>query len=46
MEQLISAVITTVQQGDQIVVMSNGGFGGIHQKLLDRLASHFLGEAV
>ena len=46
MEQLISAVITTVQQGDQIVVMSNGGFGGIHQKLLDRLEQHFMGEAV
>lgn len=46
MEQLISAVIATVQPGDQIVVMSNGGFGGIHQKLLDRLESHFLGEAV
>jgi UDP-N-acetylmuramate: L-alanyl-gamma-D-glutamyl-meso-diaminopimelate ligase len=23
---------------DRIVVMSNGGFGGIHQRLLDALA--------
>ncbi len=42
LEQLISAVIATVQPGDQIVVMSNGGFGGIHQKLLERLRSHFI----
>lgn len=25
------------QQGDEIVVMSNGGFGGIHQRILDAL---------
>ena len=42
LDQLISAVIETVKEGDQIVVMSNGGFGGIHQKLLDRLESHFI----
>jgi UDP-N-acetylmuramate: L-alanyl-gamma-D-glutamyl-meso-diaminopimelate ligase len=23
--------------GDHVLVMSNGGFGGIHQKLLDAL---------
>ena len=23
--------------GDEVVIMSNGGFGGIHQKLLDAL---------
>lgn len=26
------------QAGDHILVMSNGGFGGIHQKLLEALA--------
>lgn len=26
-----------VQAGDVVVVMSNGGFGGIHQKLLGQL---------
>jgi UDP-N-acetylmuramate: L-alanyl-gamma-D-glutamyl-meso-diaminopimelate ligase len=41
LEQLISTVVATIQQGDQIVVMSNGGFGGIHQKLLERLERHF-----
>jgi UDP-N-acetylmuramate: L-alanyl-gamma-D-glutamyl-meso-diaminopimelate ligase len=31
-------VVKTAQPGDHILVMSNGGFGGIHQKLLDGLA--------
>ena len=26
-----------VREGDVVVVMSNGGFGGVHQKLLERL---------
>jgi len=34
---LIEAVATATQPGDQILVMSNGGFGGIHEKLLKRL---------
>ncbi|AJP58812.1 UDP-N-acetylmuramate:L-alanyl-gamma-D-glutamyl-meso-diaminopimelate ligase [Pandoraea vervacti] len=36
---LVRAVGAAAQPGDQIVVMSNGGFGGIHQKLLDALAA-------
>lgn len=35
---LIAALINDAQDGDHILVMSNGGFGGIHQKLLDALA--------
>jgi UDP-N-acetylmuramate: L-alanyl-gamma-D-glutamyl-meso-diaminopimelate ligase len=38
LEQLISAIASAAQAGDQVVIMSNGGFGGIHKKLLDRLA--------
>ena len=37
MDQLIRTVASMVQPGDQIVIMSNGGFGGIHQKLLSQL---------
>lgn len=37
LEALISAIIAASRAGDHILVMSNGGFGGIHQKLLDRL---------
>jgi UDP-N-acetylmuramate: L-alanyl-gamma-D-glutamyl-meso-diaminopimelate ligase len=38
MDALVAAIASSVRPGDHIVVMSNGGFGGIHQKLLDRLA--------
>ncbi len=36
-EQLVVAIVEQVKPGDTIVVMSNGGFGGIHQKLLAAL---------
>ena len=34
----VQSILSTAQSGDHILVMSNGGFGGIHQKLLDGLA--------
>ncbi|MGF1751577.1 UDP-N-acetylmuramate:L-alanyl-gamma-D-glutamyl-meso-diaminopimelate ligase [Vibrio cionasavignyae] len=37
-DELVAAIQSKAQAGDQILVMSNGGFGGIHQKLLERLA--------
>jgi UDP-N-acetylmuramate: L-alanyl-gamma-D-glutamyl-meso-diaminopimelate ligase len=36
-ETLVAQIKAAVKPGDQIVCMSNGGFGGIHQKLLDAL---------
>lgn len=39
LDALVAAVIREARPGDQILVMSNGGFGGIHQKLLDALAA-------
>jgi UDP-N-acetylmuramate: L-alanyl-gamma-D-glutamyl-meso-diaminopimelate ligase len=38
LDALIKAVVTYARAGDQVVVMSNGGFGGIHGKLLAQLA--------
>ena len=38
LDALIDAIVAYVQPGDQLAVMSNGGFGGIHSKLLTRLA--------
>ena len=35
--QLILAIKKVAKAGDHVLVMSNGGFGGIHQKLLDAL---------
>jgi UDP-N-acetylmuramate: L-alanyl-gamma-D-glutamyl-meso-diaminopimelate ligase len=36
-DPLVQQVVAAAQAGDHIVCMSNGGFGGIHQKLLDAL---------
>ncbi len=37
-DSIVSHVATNVQGGDVVCVFSNGGFGGIHGKLLERLA--------
>ena len=37
LERLIGAVAAEAKAGDHVLVMSNGGFGGIHDKLLKRL---------
>ncbi|MBF9001704.1 MULTISPECIES: UDP-N-acetylmuramate:L-alanyl-gamma-D-glutamyl-meso-diaminopimelate ligase [Vibrio] len=37
-DSLVAAIVQEAQPGDQILVMSNGGFGGIHDKLLKALA--------
>jgi UDP-N-acetylmuramate: L-alanyl-gamma-D-glutamyl-meso-diaminopimelate ligase len=39
LDALVSAVVRAARPGDHILVMSNGGFGGVHQKLLDALGS-------
>ncbi|PKO44623.1 MAG: UDP-N-acetylmuramate:L-alanyl-gamma-D-glutamyl-meso-diaminopimelate ligase [Betaproteobacteria bacterium HGW-Betaproteobacteria-22] len=38
LNQLIMAITQAAQAGDHVLIMSNGGFGGIHQKLLNALA--------
>ncbi|CPJ33104.1 UDP-N-acetylmuramate:L-alanyl-gamma-D-glutamyl-meso-diaminopimelate ligase [Bordetella pertussis] len=35
---LVRAVAAAARPGDHVLVMSNGGFGGVHGKLLDALA--------
>ncbi len=37
--EIISHAMSVVENGEVVLVMSNGGFGGIHQKLLDALAA-------
>ncbi len=34
---LVAAVTAAARPGDHVLVMSNGGFGGVHQKILDAL---------
>ena len=36
--ELIEAVAAAAHDGDHVLVMSNGGFGGIHEKLMKRLS--------
>jgi UDP-N-acetylmuramate: L-alanyl-gamma-D-glutamyl-meso-diaminopimelate ligase len=38
LEALVAAVAAEARPGDRVLVMSNGAFGGIHEKLLARLA--------
>jgi UDP-N-acetylmuramate: L-alanyl-gamma-D-glutamyl-meso-diaminopimelate ligase len=37
-EVLVAAIARAARPGDQIIVMSNGGFGGVHNKILEALA--------
>ena len=39
LDALVARIAGEARAGDHVVVMSNGGFGGIHDKLLARLAS-------
>jgi UDP-N-acetylmuramate: L-alanyl-gamma-D-glutamyl-meso-diaminopimelate ligase len=39
LEPLVAAVVAEARAGDHVLVMSNGGFGGIHDKLLARLSA-------
>lgn len=39
LERLVAGVVAEARAGDQILVMSNGGFGGIHARLLEKLAA-------
>ena len=37
LENLVSAIAKVAKSGDHVLVMSNGGFGGVHQKILDAM---------
>jgi len=38
LDVLVQAIAKAAQPGDHVLVMSNGGFGGVHQKILDALS--------
>lgn len=38
-EDLVGAIVKNAKPGDHILVMSNGGFGGIHDKILNRMSA-------
>ena len=37
LDRLVAAVAAAAQAGDHVLVMSNGGFGGVHEKILAAL---------
>ncbi|MDQ3195033.1 MAG: UDP-N-acetylmuramate:L-alanyl-gamma-D-glutamyl-meso-diaminopimelate ligase [Pseudomonadota bacterium] len=37
--ELVVAIVAAARAGDHVLIMSNGGFGGIHEKLLTALQS-------
>ncbi len=42
---LVAAVASAARPGDRVLVMSNGGFGGVHDKLLQALAARTSSDA-
>jgi UDP-N-acetylmuramate: L-alanyl-gamma-D-glutamyl-meso-diaminopimelate ligase len=38
-DQIVAALPRSLKAGDQVLVMSNGGFGGLHDRLLAALRS-------
>lgn len=42
LDELIHFAISLCEKNTHIVIMSNGGFGGVHQKMIDQLKKHAL----
>ena len=42
-QAIIDEIVSETTPGDHILIMSNGGFGGIHEKLLNRLQASVCG---
>ncbi len=44
-DELVARVVAEARRGDHVLVMSNGGFGGLHGKLLSQLEESASGRA-
>lgn len=40
-DELVTTLTASLQSGDQVIIMSNGGFGGLHDKLLTALEQQY-----
>jgi UDP-N-acetylmuramate: L-alanyl-gamma-D-glutamyl-meso-diaminopimelate ligase len=38
-DQIVTHIVPELREGDVVAIMSNGGFGGIHDKILAGLES-------
>jgi UDP-N-acetylmuramate: L-alanyl-gamma-D-glutamyl-meso-diaminopimelate ligase len=45
LDELLQGLLASVRAGDQVLIMSNGGFGGLHGKLLEALARQEIPKA-
>ena len=43
LDAMVNAIVAMLKPDDQILAMSNGGFGGVHGKILARLAEREMG---
>ena len=43
LDQLIAAIVDIAQPGDHVLVMSNGAFGGLHERLLEAMENDLTG---
>jgi UDP-N-acetylmuramate: L-alanyl-gamma-D-glutamyl-meso-diaminopimelate ligase len=43
-DQVIDYLVKNTEPGDQIVIMSNGGFDNIHQRLINAMQSRLMNE--
>ena len=41
LDKLVERLVNDARPGDRVLVMSNGGFGGIHEKLLAALRARW-----
>ena len=45
LDAMVNAIVAMSKPGDQILAMSNGGFGGVHGKILAKLAQREMGRS-
>ncbi|MDP3087500.1 MAG: UDP-N-acetylmuramate:L-alanyl-gamma-D-glutamyl-meso-diaminopimelate ligase [Methylotenera sp.] len=44
LNEMVTAIVDAAKAGDYVLAMSNGGFGGVHQKIIDALKLKSLTE--
>jgi len=37
LDEMVAALVSSAREGDHVIAMSNGSFGGVHEKILAAL---------